>query len=215
MRISRVVEGVLTGFGHRAGSPSHVGVTRVRLRVSRMLLVAGWVLALSSQSSFAQVYSVNDYESAYGVTQTSGAQMSEIDPLALGLEFPVRDECYEAPFECDVIGSSNVFCGSEYLCAAEGSVAADAGEPDFRECVDGCLAEGIRKQQQCNADYRDDLAWCDREYTPGTWRHDMCYYFAGQTRNLCRAAEGTSTAACVSGCGIGAPLRGVWKKIAN
>ena len=101
------------------------------------------------------------------------------------------------------------------MCAAVGAVAAGSEEEGFRECIDGCLAEGLRKQAVCNADYQRDLAWCDREYRPGTWRHDTCYYFAGQTRNLCRAVEAAATTACISGCGIGTPLRGIWKKIAK
>jgi hypothetical protein len=155
------------------------------------------------------------YQQAYGSDAEFTPNAYEVDPLVMGIEEPVPIDCVDVPLECGAIGSTQPFCGESYLCAARGTLAADAGEPDFRACVDACLAGGIRKQQQCNADYRNDLAWCDREYKPGNWQHDMCYYFAGQTRNLCRTAEGASTAACLSGCGIGAPIRGIWKKIAR
>jgi len=155
------------------------------------------------------------YEEAYGGEEYVDVYPYNEIPLASPAEEEVGDTCFETPLECESIGVTETFCGEVYLCAAVGTVAADAGEPDFRDCIDACFVESIRMQRKCNAGYRNDLAWCDREYRAGTFWHNTCYYLAGQTRNLCKASEYSVTATCISECGIVKPLKGIWKKIAK
>lgn len=181
------------------------------LTLSLLLLVPAPGTA-TAQDLYATVY-----DEAYGGEEYVDLYPYAESPLVSPAEEGGGDTCFETPLDCESLGVTETFCGEEYLCDAVGTVAADANEPDFRQCIDECLAEGIRKQQQCNADYRNDLAWCDREYRAGTWRHDVCYYLAGQTRNLCKAAEAATTAACVAGClePLTTPLKGIWKKLAK
>ena len=180
-----------------------------------LLTLSLLLLVLAGGTVTAQDLYSTVYEEAYGGEEYVDVYPYNEIPLASPAEEEVGDTCFETPLECESIGVTETFCGEVYLCAAVGTVEADVGGPDFRECIDACFADGIRKQRNCNAGYRNDLAWCDREYRAGTFWHDTCYYLAGQTRNLCKAAEASVTAGCISGCGIGTPVRGIWKKIAQ
>lgn len=124
-----------------------------------------------------------------------------------------EDMCFEAPESCEYIGDTEFFCGEEYLCSAPGPQAAGGNDPTFRQCIDKCFADSIRAKRACDTDYQADLRWCDRN-SSGYWR-DACYYAAGQTWNLCFAVAGAELTGCLSGCGVGVPLKGAWKKITD
>ena len=162
----------------------------IKTKISSIVLATGIVLA--AQTGFAQGMYADEYSTH---------------------EF-ADEMCFEAPESCENIGDAESFCGEAYLCAAAGPLAAAGDDPTFRECIDGCFADSIRAKQACDADYARDLRWCDRNARRGFWR-DTCYYLAGQTRNLCYTVAAADLTGCLSGCGIGGPVKGIWKKIAK
>lgn len=217
MRYSDLISrGILGGLESARGvSLKSRRVLGSSLAIALLFALTGPFLAAGA--SLAQDYGFGDGDPYYVEDGYLDVYADEYGIASTEIyEEEMSQGCFDTPEEsdCDEIGATVSHCGEEFLCAAPaGTVAAGQGDPDFRECIDACLAEGLRKKNKCNADYRNDLAWCDREYRPGTWRHDTCYYLAGQTRNLCYAVEAAATAGCVSGCGIGAPVKGIWKKI--
>lgn len=133
--------------------------------------------------------------------------------------YPIDDytsmECFEATEGCDDIGHIEMICGEEYLCSApHGSDALGAveDEPTFRECVDQCFRDYLTDKATCDRDYDRDVNWCDRNASH--W-NGTCRYLAHQTWNLCITVAGADLVACQSGCGLGSPLKGIWKKIAK
>ncbi len=118
--------------------------------------------------------------------------------------------CEEPPDECDVEGDQQEFCGEQYECGADPAVAEK--DPTWRECVDGCVADGLKAKQDCDTDLAKDL-WVCKNDRPYWMTRFWCDYFAGQTRNLCYVAAGSGVVACEVGCGAVPIVNKIWKKI--